>query len=246
MKRGFGLLLLIIAGMSSVFGELPDVFYGKCYSKKGELITNEEHQVFKNNGKIEKIRTLYYYPDASKPYAYAESYFKKNYFLPNFYFHHFKGNYVSRSVNLGTTDVILLRRGDTKDYYLEKNYKIERDMVVGHGFYFYMFKYLDDLLKDSGKTIPVHFLIPNKLSKYTFVMSGQIDPNDPNMAILTLKTSNVLGRLFYYTIIVKVDLIKRQLVSYEGPNTFLYGTKKNPFVKIKYSDQKTSKVAESA
>lgn len=238
MIKWSGFLFLVILGMQSLFGDLPDVFYGKCYDKKGKLIVEEKHEIFKDDGKVVKIRTLYFPPESSDSFAYAESYFKDDDYLPNFYFHRKEDDYVSRSVKLGKTDVVLLRKGTAQDYYFEKSYTVEDDMVVGHGFYFYMFHFLDELLSKSGEKVPVHFLIPNKLSKYHFLMSAAKDPDNPDIAVLTLKTKNILGRIFLRRIILKVDLKKRHLVSYEGPNTFFYGAEQTPFVKIQYSDQK--------
>ncbi|MCB1110096.1 MAG: hypothetical protein KDK64_03880 [Chlamydiia bacterium] len=238
MIKGIGLLFLILLGVC-LYGELPDIFYGKCFNKQGEFITEEVHEVMKQDGKVVKIRTQYYLPGASKFYAYAESAFQGSDYLPNFYFHRMTNGFTSRALKEGRTDLVMFRKEGEKDYYFEKEYTIESDMVVGHGFYFYMFHFLDEMLTHPKLQIPVHFLVPNKLSKYHFNMTAKRDPENPEVAIVTLVTENILGRIFYKRIILKVDLNERHLMSYEGPNTFLYGTQKTPYVKIQYSNQKS-------
>lgn len=238
MMQWIGRCFLILSAIS-LYGEIPDIFYGKCFNTKGEYITEEVHEVTKQNGKVVKIRTQYYLPGTSKFYAYAESVFQGDEYLPNYYFHQMGNGFTSRALKEGQTDlVIMLRKNGESNYYFEKGYSIKNNMVVGHGFYFYMFHFLDQMLSHTKEQVPVLFLVPNKLSKYPFYMTAEKDPENPEVAIVTLLTENILGRIFYNRIILKVDLSKRFLISYEGPNTFLYGTKGTPYVKIQYSDQK--------
>ncbi|MGE0197209.1 MAG: hypothetical protein AB7N99_06480 [Simkaniaceae bacterium] len=245
MKNRLRLFFLLLFSLSALWGDLPEVFYGICYDKQGKELFTEEHKITKVNGTIKKIRTLFFQNAEKNPMAIAESLFHQNSFLPNVYFHRFKDSFTSRAVQKGNEEIILLKKEGEKPYYFEKNYGITKDMVVGHGFYFYMIDNMQTLLENPQMTLPVQFLLPNKLAKYIFKMSATKDPENTDQVIFTLKTQNVLLRLLVPTIVVKLNQETKRMISYEGPNTFFYGTKDIFYVKIIYTEM-ASKIGLSA
>lgn len=235
MKRLVNFTILAYLYANMVHGAIPDQFYGEIYDLNGNKIAIEEHNVFRNDaGKVSEIKTFYFYPKEKNYFAFSDSYFDGNEYLPNYFFTMLSKSFTARSVLHKGQDVTIFRKSGSDSFYLKKTYPIKGDMVVGHGFYFYLFKHLQTLLDNPMKEIPVHFLIPNKLDDHVFMMSARPDPYEKNVAIVTLKLRNPLYRLIYKTVVVKVDIEKEHFLSYSGPNSFLYDGEKVSNVYIEY------------
>lgn len=234
----FVLMVFLFLGARLAFCELSEEFYGTVYSQDGKTIAWERHEIYKEGGKVSQIKTLFYRPDSNKLLAVAESYFNRNYFLPDYYFHLLSNDFVARAVHLGNNLAVLLRKEKDQEFYFKKAYPIRKDMVVGHGFYYYLFDHLEALLENPKRKEPVQFLIPNKLSDYIFQMSAEKDPKNNDIAIVTLTPKNPIYQLLTGKIVVKVDINKKYFLSYEGPNSFLFEGKEVRHVRVDYSNYK--------
>lgn len=230
------LSLFLFCAAPSLFSGLPKEFYGDAYNAEGKLLFREKHHVYYDGDQTKKVRTDYYDP-LDQLVAYLESSFLSGPYLPNTYFRRLLDGFTARCITESDNKVILMRKDPNQEYYFEKSYPKEPDMVAGHGFYFFILDNIDYLLKNQGDK-PINFLLPTRLANYPCQMSAQIDPEDSNVIKVEMKLTNPLMGFFLEKIIVKFKRDTRQLISYEGPNTLLYCYQLLCHVKIKYSTEK--------
>ena len=215
---------------------IPKEFFGNAYNAKGELIFREKHEVMFDNDHVDKIRTTYYTP-SDRVVGFLESYFHFNEFLPNMFFKRYVDNFIARCIVDPDQHVVLMRKDPRKDYYFEKTINKTPDMVAGHGLYFYILNMLEVMLsKNAGS--PVEILLPARLSAYPCLMEASVDPENSEVALVTIKLQNPAKALLMKKIIVKLNRKTQEFISYEGPNTLLYCEKLLCYIKINYHREK--------
>lgn len=235
LRLRIGIIMALLAAPFFLWG-IPKEFYGDAYDAKGNFLFREKHEVLLENSHVEKIRTTYY-NGQDKLVGFLESYFHFNEFLPNMFFKRYADDFIARCIVDPDHHVVLMRKDAHKDYYYEKTLKKTPDMVAGHGLYFYILDMVDEMLK-NGPESPVEILLPARLSAYPCLMHASIDPDDSEVAIVTIKLQNAVKALLMKKIIVKLNRKTQEFISYEGPNTLLYCEKLLCYIKINYHREK--------
>lgn len=217
----------------SLSAVLPDQFFGDAYDPEGNLLFTERHEVIKKNGEIIEIRTEVF-DLQQRPLAIMRSNFESSRYLPNFMSERFVDGLLSRSIK-DHSNVVLLKKEKSWHDYLSKTYLIEPDMVVGHGYYFFLIDHIRELLS-SKKQTDLAILVPNRLEKEDLSMSVDSDPNNANIVQATLIPKNPFHRMIVPKMTVRINLQNNWLVSFEGPNTFLDLRRIIPYIKIIYHE----------
>lgn len=231
LRQNLLLTLVLFLLAPSFLGAIPKEFYGDAFDSEGKFLFREEHHVHYKHDQVDKIRTTYY-NHSDNLVAYMESYFREGLYLPNVYFRRLLDNFVARCI-VDDGQVTLMRKNPKQDHYFEKIYHRKTDMVVGHGFYFFILDHLEALLKSETQET-IDFLLPTRLAQYPCKMSAQLDPNDENVVFVEMRLKNPVTGFFLKKILVKLNRKTQQLISYEGPNTLLYCYQLLCYVRINY------------
>jgi hypothetical protein len=226
-------LVLLVSAAKPVEKGLPQVFYGDVYDRDGNLLFRETHNVTRRHQQVIEIKTEIF-DLQNRPLVLITSDFTSSRYLPNLFSERLHDGLIARAIK-ENEKITLLKKEHSWHQYLAKTYQIEPDMVVGHGYYFYLIDHMDELLKSEEKT-SLSILIPNRLSKENFYMEVAIDSENSNIASVTLVPKNPFHRMVIPKVVIRIDLSNQWLVSYEGPNSFIDMKKIIPYIKIQYHE----------
>lgn len=205
------------------------IFTGKAYNEKGEHIFTEEYTITQEKQSVKDISTKFFDPQG-KLIAEMHSFFKDNDFLPLVKF-----KKEPKSFEYGTLLLeksIELFKGN-KDSLSSKKLSIEKNMVAGHGFYFFVLSKIPSLLQ--GHEEKMIFLQPNKLSSYCFNMKAKTKADDEDIVYVTLNIDHKMLKVFVPEIKLTIHQPSQQILSYEGLSGFLPQSTGHKKISIRYS-----------
>jgi len=209
------LCALVTLITTSLISKELSTFSGMAYNEHQEHLFTEEYLIEKEENKITRVTTKFFSPQGALM-AEMCSNFPYNSYLASVHFEKKEdpttyGTLISeRGIELFKTTASQLRK--------HKTINIQKTMVAGHGFYFYILESLTALL--AGESRELTFLQPNRLNSYTFKMKATALPHQEHLVKVSLTLDNRLLKAFVPDISLVIDRRNNSLVSYEGVSGF--------------------------
>ena len=202
-------------------------FEGQAFDMEGNHLYTEIYTIDSTEDRIDKVTTKFLDTDGVE-IAHLDSVFSDNNpYVPSVFFNHqVKG--IQHGITLIEKGIELFR-GKKKPK--KKALTHEKNMVGGHGFYFFILDRLEELI--AGKVEKIQFLVPKKLMTLPFSIKAEPDTKDSNIINVTLSVDKLLLKPFVKDICLSIDRKSKSLVSYEGISGYLDTNKEQ--VNIKYS-----------
>ncbi len=209
-------LFLILGCFSCLLRGEVSTFSGTAYDEHHKHLFTEEYTIEKDQDKILSVTTRFLSPQGDL-LGEMHSNFLKQAYLPSV-------NFTKKEKNLSYGSSLLeqsieLFKTNASHLFKRKTFTIKDNMVVGHGFYFYILDKLDLLL--SGKSLQMLFLQPNRLNMYTFNVKASQDPHCEQLVRIHLTIDHRLLKPFVPEIQLVINKATKTLVSYEGCSGFL-------------------------
>lgn len=224
------LILLCITASSLFYGQETMTFSGIAYDEKGEEIFKEEYTIEKEGEEILSVSTTFFSPVGEKM-ATMGSCFSPNSYLPKVTF-----DSLGNDFHYGTKcmkDSIEIFKQSARQTLRTKRLEKKDNMVVGHGFYFYILSRLNDLLR--GQKESLIFLQPSRLGVYSFSMTAFHDSSMPGHIKVELLPESKLLKHWIPKIELVIEEKTRSLVSYKGISGFFSDDRSLKTIHVKYS-----------
>lgn len=222
--------LFLLTGICFAFSEDITQFTGKAFDKSNHLLFTEEYTIKSENEKILDVVTVFKDPKGSI-IGKMSSDFSDHEFLPKMHFEQNESSY-SYSSSLVSSTLELVKQTQ-KNLPKIKKLLCKENMAAGPGFYFFILKNLDSLLKGEEKKLT--FVQPNRLSSYTFNMKSKNFDEKTNLITVLLSIDNSFLKPFVPDIELTFNTKEKSLVTYEGLSGFLSDGNSMEKVKISYS-----------
>lgn len=221
-KPGAALAALLLCGMLGM--ALPAVaktatttrsFIGKAYALDGgKLLYTEHHDQTLVNGKLQSATVTYDLPDG-KLLAKKTLNFSKSPYAPDFQ----TVNHVTGEMEAGQLEgsrYHIRYRKNRNAKVQTATIKPSPDLIADAGFDGYVVAHLKQLR--AGKTVTFRFLVPNRLTTYTFraSRSGSETLFGRKAIVITVDLDNFFLRLLAPSFKMAYDVHTGELLSYDG------------------------------
>lgn len=227
--------LLFLTALTFAFSEDITKFTGKAFDLNNHLLFTEEYTIKSENQKILDVVTVFKDPKGSI-IGKMSSDFSDHEFLPKMHFEQSESSYSYGSSLVSST--LELVKQTQKNLPKIKKLLCKENMAAGPGFYFFILKNLDALLKGEQKKLT--FVQPNRLSSYTFNMKSKSFDEKTDLITVSLSIDNSFLKPFVPDIELTFNTKEKSLVSYEGLSGFLSDGNSMEKVKISYSRPSTT------
>ncbi|MBW2483812.1 MAG: hypothetical protein JRF05_00455 [Deltaproteobacteria bacterium] len=210
----------IVMAAHCSFASYDLVYEGVARNADGKVLYIEKHKAeFNKEGKIARATTNYVREDGEL-IGVLKSDFTKAVTAPDYLFRDLRDG-SEHGIRLNDKDLILFKKekdGQEQQKAFNKAKFDEGVLLVGcQGLHYYLIDHLEEI--KSREKIPIKFLIPGKLTYYSFIMYYQ-DEND-GIVKLKIKISNFFLRLFAPTLDVLYRKSDRKLLKYFGVSNLL-------------------------
>lgn len=174
----------------------------------------EKHRREYRNGQIYRSTTEYFRD--GKKIAQLISRYPKGPTLPEYDFEDFALGYLDGVRFLESGDLEMYRQKGVNEEKETRTLKLEKNMVTGQGFDFFVRENIEEL--QQGETKQLNLVFPGRLTSYNFQITTKPADNEkfPNSLHVRLQFDNWFFRLFTPYIDVYYDREMKRLLYFEG------------------------------
>jgi hypothetical protein len=201
---------------------------GLAYNNNKLVYTEKLEADFSISGLYKTIQAKYY-DDADKEFAFVNSDFSQNNFVPDVDFQDARFNFKEKIKFDPKTKMIAvdrLKSGKTENYHLDT----ASNSVLGQGFNNFIVMNFDSLLASKGQ---INFIVTSRKAQYKFEV--RLVKTEDDKVYFKIIPQSMLLKVFVNPILLTYDKKLKRLLTFEGISNIDDAKEKSQVVKIVYT-----------